>query len=382
LNEERLHPRVSLAKLGDYGPAAVARAMREVLEPLGGARALVPEGARVVLKPNFLWASGVDRAVCTHPEIIRQAARLAREAGAAAVVVTDSPGVGTARRAAKRLGLEDGNDFTIADADDGVDASIPGAPFQRLTLSRRVRDADALVNLPKAKTHGQMVLTGAVKNTFGGVVGLEKAQWHYRSGRDPRAFARLLVHIHELVAPKLHLLDAVIGMEGNGPGSGTPRRLGCLVAATNGHALDATLCRIVDVDPANVPTLAAAAELGLLPRPEDIETVGPSPESLRPSPPWALARPVALRRIAGPTWLAPMIDSLLSLKPAIDHAACTSCAQCVEACAAGAMSRDGDRIAIDRDRCISCFCCQEMCPSRAISVHAGPFARLLGIGAR
>jgi uncharacterized protein (DUF362 family)/Pyruvate/2-oxoacid:ferredoxin oxidoreductase delta subunit len=374
--------RVSIARLDDYEPAAVARALREVLEPLGGIRAFVAEGARVVLKPNFLWASGPALAICTHPEIIRQTARLAREAGAAEVVVTDSPGMGTARRCAKRLGLEDGDDFTIADADDGVDTSVPGSPFQKLAISRRMREADVLINLPKAKTHGQMVLTGAVKNTFGGVVGFEKAQWHYRTGRDPRAFARLLVHIHALLAPKLHLLDAVIGMEGNGPGSGTPRRLGCLAAAANGHALDATLCRIVDVDPANVRTLAAAAELGLCPRPEDVEVVGPAPESLRPSPPWELARPVALRRLAGPAWLAPIVDSLLSLKPEIDRIACTSCALCVEACAAGAMSRSGERVVVDRDRCISCFCCQEMCPSRAIAVRAGPLARLLGIGSR
>jgi len=363
-------------------PASVALALRAVLEPLGGMGAFVGRGARAVLKPNFLRISGPAEAICTHPEIIRQTARLAREAGAAEVVVTDSPGIGTARRCAQRLGLEDGPDFTIADADDGVDAAVPGSPFQKLAVSRRMREADSLINLPKAKTHGQMVLTGAVKNTFGGVVGFEKAQWHYRAGRDPRAFAQLLVHIHSLLAPKLHVLDAVIGMEGNGPGAGTPRRLGCLVAATNGHALDAVLCRIVDVDPAKVYTLAAAAELGLAFGPDEIEIVGPAPESLRPSPPWALSRPVALRGVVGPAWLAPIVDSLISVKPEVDRAACTSCWRCIEVCAAGAMSRAGRSVAIDRDRCISCFCCQEMCPSRAIAVRAGPLARLLGIGTR
>jgi uncharacterized protein (DUF362 family)/NAD-dependent dihydropyrimidine dehydrogenase PreA subunit len=372
--------RVAIARLDDYAPAAVARALRDVLEPLGGARAFVAEGARVVLKPNLLWASAPDRAVCTHPEVIRQAARLARENGAAEVVVSDSPGMGSARRCARRLGLEECGDFAIADADDGVDVSIPGSPFQRLTLSRRMREADLLFNLPKAKTHGQMVLTGAVKNTFGAVTGYEKAQWHYRAGRDPRAFARLLVHIHELLAPRLHVLDAVVGMEGNGPGGGAPRRLGCLVAATDGHALDAVLCRILDVDPASVYTLAAAAAQGLAPG--EIEVVGAAPESLRPRPRWALARPVAPRRLAGPLWLAPVVDSLLSLKPRVDPAACTACRQCVEVCAAGAMTFAEGRVVIDRERCISCFCCQEMCPSRAISVRAGPLARLLGIGQR
>jgi uncharacterized protein (DUF362 family)/Pyruvate/2-oxoacid:ferredoxin oxidoreductase delta subunit len=382
LNAIDNNPVVSIVRLDGYEPVAVDRALHELLEPLGGISAFVSPSARAVLKPNFLWSSAVDRAICTHPEIVRGVARLARESGAAEVVVTDSPGVGTARRCAKRLGLEDCADFSIADADDGVEGDSPGFPFHRLALSRRMREADVLINLPKAKTHGQMVLTGAVKNTFGAVVGFEKAQWHYRAGRDPRDFAKLLVQIHEIVRPKLHVLDAVVGMEGNGPGSGTPRRLGCLVASTNGHAVDIALCRILGVDPAILYTLAAARELGVAPAEDAIEIVGPTPESLRPSPPWAMARPVVPRRLAGPGWLAPAIDRMLSLRPRIDRGACTLCGSCVEACAARAMALVEGRIVIDTRTCISCFCCQEMCPSHAISVRAGPVARLLGIGTR
>lgn len=374
---------MSTARLDGYGPAEVSRALEELLAPLGGIAAFVPPGGRVVLKPNFLWASAPERAVCTHPEIVRGVARLARACGAGGVVVTDSPGTGTARRCAERLGLADCADFSVADADDGEEPDGPGAPFHRLALSRRMTGADALINLPKAKTHGQMVLTGAVKNTFGAVIGYEKAQWHYRAGRDPRAFARLLVHIHERVAPKLHVLDAVVGMEGNGPGSGRPRRLGCLVASTNGHALDAVMCRILDVDPGNVPTLLAASELGLVPRPGEIEVAGPAPESFRPSPRWELARPVGLRTLGGPAWLAPLVERMLALRPRIDAGRCTACGRCVDACAAGAMSLpEGGPAAVDGRACISCFCCQEMCPSEAIAVRSGPVARLLGLGTR
>jgi len=373
---------VSIAKLDSYEPEAVFRALRQVLEPLGTMAAFIRPDCRAVLKPNFLWSSATERAVCTHPEIIRSVARLVRECGPREVVVTDSPGVGTAKRCARRLGLEECDDFTVEDADDGVDAAAKGLPFQKLALSRRMLDADVLINLPKAKTHGQMVLTGAVKNTFGAVVGFEKAQWHYRAGRDPRDFAKLLVQIHELIAPRLHILDAVVAMEGNGPGSGTPRRLGCLVASTNGHAIDTVLCRILDVDPANLYTLEAARTLGAAPSPERIEIAGPSPESLRPSPPWVLARPIALRSVAGPTWLAPLIEKLLSLRPAIDGESCTSCGNCIEACAARAMSLTNGEVVVDTKKCISCFCCQEMCPSHAITVQKGPIARLLRLGTR
>ena len=382
MGDTEKNARVSIVRLDGYEPAAVDRALLALLAPLGGMEAFVAAGARAVLKPNFLWSSAVDRAVCTHPEIIRATARLARACGAAEVIATDSPGVGTARRCARRLGLEDGPELVVADADDAADVDCPGFPFHRLALSRRMLEADVLVNLPKAKTHGQMVLTGAVKNTFGAVAGFEKAQWHYRAGRDPRDFARLLVQIHERVRPRLNVLDAVIAMEGNGPGSGTPRPLGVLVASANGHALDTVLCRILDVDPASLYTLAAARELGVAPPEGAIEIAGPSPESLRPEPRWALARPVAPRSVAGPAWLAPAIDRLLSLRPRIDRAACTLCGNCVEACAARAMARSGDAIEIDTGKCISCFCCQEMCPSHAITVRPGPVARLLRLGAR
>ncbi len=257
-------PRVSLHRLTTYEPAAVDRALRAVLAPLGGMSAFVAPGARVVLKPNLLMPSAPERAICTHPEIVRAVARLAREAGAALVEATDSPGVGTATRCTRRLGLGDGDLVTVMDAGDGTDVAPPGAPFHRVRLIARLLAADLVINLPKAKTHGQMVMTAAVKNSFGAVVGMEKAQWHFRAGRSPEDFARLLVHVHGVVAPRLSILDAVVGMEGNGPSAGDPRPLGVLVASADAHALDAVLAQIWGLAPQQVFTLAVATR----PRPD------------------------------------------------------------------------------------------------------------------
>jgi uncharacterized protein (DUF362 family)/NAD-dependent dihydropyrimidine dehydrogenase PreA subunit len=375
---------VSIARLGTYDPGEVREAMRLVLEPLGGMKAFARPECRALVKPNFLWPSAIEKSVCTHPEIARAAARLLREAGAAEVTLTDSPGVGSATRCARKLGMGGDEPFCVVDADEGFEAE--GEGYRKLRMSRLVRGADLVVNLPKAKTHGQMVLTGAVKNCFGAVVGMDKAQWHFRAGRDHLAFARLLVHVHSLVAPGLSILDGVIGMQGNGPGSGDPRPLGVLVASADAHALDAILARILGVDAAAVPTLVAAREAGLLP--ESIEIAGPEPESLRPRPAWRLARPAIIRTFGGPEFLSPIMDRLIGMRPVIDLEKCSSCGRCAEICAARAITMQGmegatgPKPVIDRKACIACFCCQEVCPEGAIRVRSGPGARLFGIGTR
>lgn len=387
-NAGAMAPRVSAVRLGTYEPAAVDRAVRAVLEPLGGMGAFVRHGARVVLKPNFLMPSAPERAICTHQEIIRTVARLAREAGAVVVEATDSPGMGTATRCARRLGLDTDNSLIVRDAEDGVDVAPPDAPFHRVKLIRSLLDADLVINLPKAKTHGQMVMTAAVKNSFGAVLGMEKAQWHFRAGRNPDDFARLLLHVHTVVAPRLSILDGVVGMEGNGPSAGEPRALGLLLASTDAHALDAILARIWDLRPHQVYTLAIARTLGLLPSVDEIETIGVPIDELHPRPAWRLARPAPLRGFGGPAWLSALLERLMTVRPEIDRGACVACGECARVCAAHAITLDPDAgttprtVTIDREQCIACFCCQEMCPEGAIRVKAGLAARLFGLGTR
>jgi ferredoxin len=249
-------------------------------------------------------------------------------------------------------------------------------------------EADVLINLPKVKSHGQMVLTSAVKNSFGAVIGLEKAQWHMRSGRNPVDFAELLLHIHHAVSPALHIVDGIIGMEGNGPGSGTPRKLGLVLASTNAHALDFILCKILGIDPDSVFTLWAAKQLGILPQEGQISLMGETLEEVRLAKPWQLARPMRANIIGGLKIMAPLFERLLTLTPRIHKATCTACGECVALCAPNAMSMQHGKspgnaeVMIDRDKCISCLCCQELCPAGAITVKTGWLAQLLGLGTR
>ncbi len=376
-------PLVSIVRIDSYEPDKVSMAIKKVLGPLGGIEKFVPDKEEVILKPNFLKASKPEEAVSPHPEIMRAVARSVLSAGAQNVVVVDSPAVSTASRCAKKLGLND-DIFKIEDLVDAVEMTTPNGMFKKIKLSKRLLDAKSIINIAKAKTHGQMVLTLAVKNLFGSVVGLEKAQWHLRAGVDETEFARLIIEIFEMIKPGLSILDAVYGMEGNGPGSGDARKLGFIMASESAHALDAIFCQALGINPRAVFTVDLALKMGLIPPLKEIEIVGPDPESLKPSPPWKMSRPLSLQYFGPvPRAFVKMFDRFLEVRPAIDPKKCTMCGECVKVCAAKAMKLDKKkkkRAILDKDKCISCFCCQEVCPEGAITVSAGWLAKLLGLG--
>lgn len=370
--------KVSIQLLDNYEPSDVHGALQRLLEPIGGMSSIV-DASTLVLKPNFLAPRPVSKAVCTHPEIVRQTALIARTSGVEKVIVTDSPGIGSAVQCAKKLGLASNDTMEIRNPDDTEWISSKDVGVWKLHISKLMAE-HPVINIAKMKTHGQMILTAAVKNMFGAVVGLEKAQWHYRIGRNPLQFAKLLVQIYQMIGPKLNILDGVVGMEGNGPGSGVPRELGFLAASENAHALDYVLCKILKIDPMKVYTIRAAHEMGVLPEEKDIEIVGAPIAQLHPNPDWRMAARASVVKLAGPNWMAPIFERLLNTTPLVNHSRCTMCLVCIQHCAAKAMDGTTGKIEIDRKKCISCFCCQEMCPHGAITVESGMLARVLGLG--
>ncbi len=147
--------------------------------------------------------------------------------------------------------------------------------FGHLRLSQEAMEADAVINLPKVKSHTQLTLTLGVKNLFGCVPGKMKAWWHMEAG-NPNRFGEMLVETARAIAPDLTILDGIIGHEGNGPSGGEPRFLGLLGASRDVFALDQAGVEILQVDPLAVPTVAAAQRLGLGPlEPMDFPLLNP-----------------------------------------------------------------------------------------------------------
>jgi len=233
-------------------------------------------------------------------------------------------------------------------------------------------EADAVINLPKLKTHGQLRLTLAMKNLFGAVPGYRKLEWHYRAGHDAARFARMLYEIYRAVNPRLHLVDAIVSMDGLGPTGGRPNPTGFLAAGADGVAVDTVLAELVGVDPADVPLLAAAREAGDG-EPGPVELAGDPPSALRP----ARFEAPRLRspRMHGDwverhmPWLARWLRNQLSAMP-FPKPECVGCGECVRLCPAGVIGwRPGGRPEIDRGRCLRCYCCHELCPRQAMGLR-------------
>jgi uncharacterized protein (DUF362 family)/Pyruvate/2-oxoacid:ferredoxin oxidoreductase delta subunit len=345
---------------------------------LGGMEKFVNPGERVLIKPNLLKACRPEEAVTTHPEIVRAVIRLVQSAGAEAVV-GDSPGMGDLRKVCEKAGILDvlrEEGAVLAEPDEVVQVKNPGR-FQRFEISRLAYEADAIINLPKLKTHGMTVLTGAVKNLFGCIPGKRKVQWHLNTGVNHGHFMTMLVELCALLKPRLTIMDAIVGMEGNGPGSGDPRKIGVVLAGQDPVAVDTVSSALVGVEPARLPVLRAAASMRF--GETELERIRVLGEALSEVavkqfrlPPqehleWRL-----------PEWARRSLKNALTTRPVVDKNTCVHCGICQGHCPQGAITDAAGGIEINYRSCIRCFCCQEFCPQGAIAVGRGWALKIVG----
>ena len=343
----------------EYEYTTLRTTISGLLARIGSLR--IEPGARVLIKPNFLAPAKPERALTTHPLMVRAAVEYVLQQGARPLVA-DSPGMGTFERLLREGGYTEalkGLDVELRPFRESVLVDI-GEPFGKIAIAREALEADAVINLPKLKTHAMMLLTLGVKNLFGCIVGLAKVQWHLRSGVNRHLFARLLVQIYRAVNPAATLMDGILGMEGQGPGRrGTPRRLGLLVAGASAPAVDMAVCRLLQVSADELPTHRAAAELGLVPR--DVAISGDF------QPVRAFNLPVLGPLTFGPRRFEPLIRRHLIQRPAVEAGKCRMCGECWRHCPAQAITPYTSAIEFDYDRCIRCYCCVEMCPHGALA---------------
>jgi uncharacterized protein (DUF362 family)/NAD-dependent dihydropyrimidine dehydrogenase PreA subunit len=374
---------VALVPCASYDDAEVLAAVKAGLDLIGGIGCFVKAGERIVLKPNVLIGASPERCVCTHPAVLKAAGKIFLEAGAV-VTCGDSPGFGGTSLNMSLAGLKQAAEETgigLADFSHGRVVMHKEALLNhRFVIADAVLDADGLISLCKLKTHSLTRMTGAVKNQFGCVPGLLKNQHHARTP-DPFNFATMLVDINTLVKPRLFIMDAVMAMEGNGPRSGKPRKMGVLLLSTDPVAMDSVACKLIDLDPAFVPTSAPGEKAGLgTYHYENIEIVGAKVEDYICRVFDVVRKPVVSS--AGGS-ISRFMKNRFSPRPVIDEALCNQCGTCVKHCPVTPKAVDwvgGDKTrppAHNYSRCIRCFCCQELCPQGAISVETPWLGKIL-----
>lgn len=368
---------VSLQRLDSYERRATKAAIEELLLPLGGISAFVQPGQRVLLKPNMLSGKTVDAAVTTHPEIVRAVIELAQDAGGI-VSVGDSPGVGTPLQVAQRCGIlavieETG--ATFAPFAEAIRTPPRSGTFHHFDIARDIVEADVIINLPKLKTHQMMGMTCAVKNLFGAVIGLQKPHAHLQAGDDKGYFALMLLELAEEIKPALTIVDGVVAMEGDGPGSGDPIHLGVLLAGVEPLAVDVIAAELTGLDPESIWTLTVARKKKLpCSSRDEIDLFGPPIADLHTR----TFKPAKNTEVhfGVPKRLQRPLRRALSARPVVDFKKCRRCGICVERCPPHAMAIRNDRLLIDEERCILCFCCHELCPYGALHSQQGFILRL------
>lgn len=374
---------VAVACCDDYEPATVGRALRQCLEHLGGVGRWARPGKRLLLKINHLGNHPPEEAIVVHPSVTQALAELLKEAGARVTVGDglDRPGLEGFRQsgtldAAENAGVE------LINFKGSPYPSVPirGRFLTQVPIAEAVREADAVVNLVKMKTHVLTLLTGAIKNTYGYLPEGLRSNLH-RKYVSPSDFAQVVVDVFQTRPPDLHVVDAVVALEGYGPSrGGDPKPVGLILASEDAVALDAVLGSLMGYGPGEVVITRAAAERGLgVEDLANIDVLGLDLEDVRPAD-FALPERTlrAGRLLAGlPRPLLRVCRGLsqaTTAVPEVVESACIGCGLCVRHCPAGAARMLADRkvAGIDRNLCISCFCCQEFCESDAIRLTHRP----------
>lgn len=254
---------VALTQCTDYNQQKISQAIAAQFDLLGGLEKFVKPGDTVLVKPNLIAPKPARRAVQTDPAVILETARLLKDFGAKPFV-GDSPAWGNVFACIKAIGLEEALKTTGVPVRqlDKPKKCIVGENRTKVSISSVALDADVIINLPKFKSHQQLVATFAVKNMFGTVSGKRKALWHFAKGGDKKDFCEFLLDIYKFLNPALTVIDAVAAMEGQGPIRGRRKPLGCLIAGTDPIACEVICSKLINIEPNDVPIIKTAKQIG------------------------------------------------------------------------------------------------------------------------
>ncbi|MRR37780.1 DUF362 domain-containing protein [bacterium] len=326
------------------------------------------EGKKVLIKPNVLRSAHPLEGITTHPAVLKAVVRKVESMQPSSLVVGDNPGLvdyganETAFRATGLMEAAQGHYMNIGNDSRKIDFNPEFMPF--VSLSQAVLDADLIISLPKFKTHGLTVISGCIKNSYGFLPGAQKAKLHRAAG-SPKRFQEMIVDIFRLRVPDLFIMDAVLGMEGNGPASPDLRDIGLILASDNAVSLDAVMATMMGCDPGRLGFLRRAQETGLGSYDlDEIKILG----DLKPIPDFKLPPFSGEANLRNETIQA-LISGMIHVRPKADDKLCTRCGCCVDQCPVSALSIADNHVpSVDTESCIACFCCQEICPEKAITL--------------
>jgi uncharacterized protein (DUF362 family)/Pyruvate/2-oxoacid:ferredoxin oxidoreductase delta subunit len=326
------------------------------------------QGKKVLIKPNVLRSSVASEHIVTNPAVLLAVVEKVEAMQPASIIVGDNPGIfsyGANEDAFRKTGLmAAAKEYYQNIGNDSVKVDFNPDFMPVVSISQAVMNADIIISLPKFKTHGLTVITGAIKNSYGFLPGAQKAKLHKAAGSAER-FHEMLVDVFQLRVPDFFLVDAVVGMEGNGPASPDLREIGLILASDNAVALDAVIATMMGCEPGRLRFLQKAKEKGL--GDYDLSTIELIGE-LKRIPDFKLP-PISGAANLDDEHIQTAIHGRTIMRPLADPVLCTGCGTCVAQCPVSALSMADHLPQVDAGTCITCFCCQEICPEKAITLR-------------
>ena len=372
---------VAAVECSSYERGLVKESVARAFELLGGAGAVVSPGESVFVKVNGLLPAAPEKAVTTHPEVLRAVVEQLMTV-TPQVTIGDSPGGVYNKTMLTRVYEKCGFTAVAEETGAGLNTDfsvrqkkVPEAKkMKSFTLCGAMIEADRLVSVSKFKTHLQMNITGAIKNVFGVVPGLTKFNYHSKYNTDDD-FADLLVDVVLAARPSFHVIDAVDGMDGNGPRAGDIKRMGIIAAGRDAFALDELMMALIGIPPSANKPLGAAIKRGLVSGDAgELRVLGDRLEAMRVE---GFRLPVKKDITARlPSFLTSAVAARLSIRPRPDPEVCTGCRKCEEICPEGAISVVDGAARVDLSKCIRCYCCHELCEHDAIELERPLLLRL------
>ena len=379
--------KVVIKEVDSYDSRTVYIAVKEILLQQR-INQLINRDTKILIKPNMLSRHTPDKAVTTNPVVVDSVIGVLKEFGAKGenITLADSSG-GPAGR-----GVIQGNyntcGFSLVAEKRGVNLytkmssralKTDGVMVKEFEVIRPAVESDVIINLAKFKTHVMTGMTGAVKNMFGVVPGLKKAEFHMRFP-DKENFANMLVDLCQAVKPTFTIVDGIQAMEGDGPAGGSVRNLGLLLAGSDPYKIDLAMAYIMGFDPENLPVLKAAIDRGLAPTKLEMTDITGDVQRYKRCEGYILPRsyrldfgdhvPRALR------WATPAVEKFLAPKPKINKSKCIGCGKCRSICPQKTIEIKDKKAVINLKNCIKCFCCHEMCPVKAIDIKRSSFFKI------
>lgn len=364
-------PRVSIIRCRDYDASAVLEAVKRAVDIVGGMGEYVKPGMKVLIKPNLLSDRKPEEGVDTHPEVVRAVVKLVKAAGGRPMI-GDSPG-GYGKNieeifessGMKKVASEEGAElvkFTNSKFVDGI------------PIARHVFEADRIISVPKLKTHCVTVITAAIKNMFGTVTGLYKAGCHSKAPKE-EDLAKILARVHSISRPHLTVLDGIVAMEGDGPSSGTLRKMELVMAGADAVAMDSCVARIIGVEPGDLALIREAHAMGLGEMdPAKIETAGDDISGFIAKD-FRLPQTTPLKFL--PRAVLNSLAMLVKFNPVINGDVCARCNLCKVTCPVNCITIEEKSCGIDYAKCVRCLCCHEVCPYKAIEIKRNFLAKVI-----